>query len=199
MLDGVPINTNYLNDGVYVYLNPLNDIDFNDIESVEILKDASAAAIYGSRAANGVVLITTKRGKKGDAKITVDYQQGWSEPTRLREFMDAQQYVDYYTQAAENAGTYDFTNNITGYDTEQEAIDHYIDVVEKKFDKLAGASDWRTGEVNTDWQPEAFQKAMSQMIDVSASGGTDKVQYFTSYGYSQQMALCSATMVTGLV
>lgn len=186
VVDGVPINTKYLNDGTYVYLNPLNDIDFNDIESVEVLKDASAAAIYGSRGANGVIIITTKRGKKGDAKITVDYQQGFSKPTRLREFMDGQQYVAYYTQAAENAGQYDFSHGLGGYDTEQDAIDHYVTIVEKKFDKLQGWSDWRTGEVNTDWQSEAFQQAMSQMIDVSASGGTDKMQYFLSYGYNSQ-------------
>jgi TonB-linked SusC/RagA family outer membrane protein len=187
VVDGVPINTTYANDGSYVYLNPLNDIDFNDIESVEILKDASAAAIYGSRGANGVVIITTKRGKAGNAKITVDYQHGWSKPTRLREFMDGQQYIDYYTQAAINAGEYDFANNISGYDTEEEAIEKYLTTIEKKLDKMTNGADWANGDFeNTDWQQYAFQDAVSKMLDVSISGGSEKLQYFTSYGYSFQ-------------
>ena len=186
IVDGIPINTTAINDYYNVQLNPLNDIDFNDIESVEILKDASASAIYGSRAANGVIIITTKRGKEGNSKITVDYQRGFSKPTRLREFLNAGEYVDYYTQAAINAGEYDFANNISGYTTVEEAVDAYVTTVEKKFDKLSGYSDWRNGETNTDWQPLAFQDAVSTMVDLSASGGTEKFQYFTSMGYSSQ-------------
>lgn len=185
VVDGVPINTNSANDGTYVYLNPLNDIDFNDIESIDILKDASAAAIYGSRGANGVVIITTKRGKAGKAKITVDFQQGWSKPTHLRDFMNGQQYIDYYLQAAENAGVYDYAHNISGYDSEEEAIEKYINTVEKKLDKFTAGSDWANGDFeDVDWQQYAFQKAQSKMVDVSVSGGTEKFQYFTSYGYS---------------
>jgi TonB-dependent starch-binding outer membrane protein SusC len=186
IVDGIPINTVAVNDYFNVYLNPLNDIDFNDIASVEILKDASASAIYGSRAANGVILITTKRGKAGKAKITLDYQQGFSQPTRTREFLNAEEYIDYYTQAAINAGEYDFANGISGYATVEEAIDDYIQDVERKFDRLAGHTDWRNAPANTEWQSQAFQKAVSSMFDMSISGGTDKVQYFTSVGYSYQ-------------
>ncbi|MFI5173199.1 MAG: SusC/RagA family TonB-linked outer membrane protein, partial [Chitinophagales bacterium] len=186
IVDGIPINTVAINDYYNVYLNPLNDLDFNDIASVEVLKDASASAIYGSRGANGVIIITTKRGAQGKAKITIDYQQGFSEPTRLRDFLDADQYVDYYTQAAINAGEYDFANGISGYATVEEAIDDYLSDVEKKFDKIGGYDDWRDGGTNTDWQSLAFQKAVSSMIDLSASGGTENFQYFTSVGYSSQ-------------
>lgn len=186
IVDGIPINTVAVNDYFNVYLNPLNDIDFNDIESVEVLKDASASAIYGSRAANGVIIITTKRGKEGKAKITLDYQQGFSTPTRLREFLNAEEYIDYFTQAAINAGEYDFANGLSGYATVEEAVDDYISDVEKKFDRLAGHTDWRTSPANTDWQSKAFQPATSSMIDFSISGGTEKIQYFTSVGYSYQ-------------
>ena len=186
IVDGIPINTVAVNDYYNVKLNPLNDIDFNDIASVEVLKDASASAIYGSRGANGVIIITTKRGKAGKAKITLDYQQGFSKPTRLREFMSSEQYVDYYTQAAINAGEYDFANDISGYVTVEEAIDKYLTDVEKKFDRIDGEEDWRNGVTNTDWQSLAFQKAVSSMIDLSASGGTENFQYFTSVGYSYQ-------------
>jgi len=186
VVDGVPINTVGVNDYYNVVLNPLNDIDFNDIESIEILKDASAAAIYGSRGANGVILITTKRGKVGAPKITIDFQYGSSTPSRFREFMNAEEYISYYTQAAINAGEYDFANGLSGYATVEDAIEDYIDDVEKKFDKLQGHTDWRTNPANTDWQSEAFQKAVSTMMDVSVSGGTENFQYFTSAGYSYQ-------------
>ncbi len=186
IVDGIPINTVAINDYFNVYLNPLNDLDFNDIASVEVLKDASASAIYGSRAANGVLIITTKRGKEGKAKITLDYQQGYSEPTRLREFLNAEEYIDYFTQAAINAGEYDFANGLSGYATVEEAVEDYIGDVEKKFDRLAGHTDWRTDYANTDWQSLAFQKAISSMLDLSISGGTEKMQYFTSVGYSYQ-------------
>lgn len=186
IVDGIPINTVAINDYFNVYLNPLNDLDFNDIASVEVLKDASASAIYGSRAANGVLIITTKRGKEGKAKITLDYQQGFSEPTRLREFLNAEEYIDYFTQAAINAGEYDFANGLSGYATVEEAVEDYIGDVEKKFDRLAGHTDWRNDYANTDWQSLAFQKAISSMLDLSISGGTEKMQYFTSVGYSYQ-------------
>lgn len=186
IVDGIPINTTAVNDYYNVKLNPLNDIDFNDIASVEVLKDASASAIYGSRGANGVIIITTKRGKAGNAKITLDYQQGFSKPTRLRDFLNAEEYLDYYTEAAINAGTYDFNNGITGYSTVEEAVAAYISKVEKKFDRLGGYTDWRNDYANTDWQSLAFQDATSGMLDFSVSGGTDKMQYFTSIGYSSQ-------------
>ncbi len=184
VVDGVPINTVGVNDYFNVVLNPLNDIDFNDIESIEILKDASAAAIYGARGANGVMIITTKRGKEGEPKISLDFQYGVSKPTRLREFLNAEEYISYYTQAAINAGEYDFANGISGYATVEEAIDDYISDVEKKFDKLQGYTDWRNDFANTDWQSLAFQDAVSSMVDMSVSGGTAKFQYFTSVGYS---------------
>ncbi|MFN3939587.1 MAG: SusC/RagA family TonB-linked outer membrane protein, partial [Chitinophagales bacterium] len=186
VVDGIPINTVAVNDYDYIQLNPLNDLDFNNIESVEILKDASAAAIYGSRGANGVIIITTKRGKAGNAKITVDYQQGFSKPTRLRDFMNAEEYVNYYMEAAVNAGIYDYANNLSGYPSEEAAINAYINRLEKQLDRNSGWSDWEKGETDTDWQSLAFQKASSKMLSVAASGGTDKLQYYTSYGYSSQ-------------
>ncbi|MBK9730900.1 MAG: TonB-dependent receptor [Chitinophagaceae bacterium] len=186
VVDGIPINTKAVNDEVNLSINPLNDIDFNNIESVSILKDAAAAAIYGSRGANGVVLITTKRGKEGKSKVTIDYQQGWSKPTRLREFMNTDQYVNYFEQAAVNGGKYDFANGLSNYDTEQEAIDDYLEDVHKQFDRNSGWADWTTREVSTDWQSLAFQKATSRDVNASVSGGTDKLQYFIAGGYSQQ-------------
>ena len=85
IIDGIVINNDNLsNNGAPT--DPLADINFNDIESYDILKDASATAIYGSRASNGVILITTKKGKAGTSKISFNAQYGFSEPSRHRQF-----------------------------------------------------------------------------------------------------------------
>ena len=106
VIDGVPVITNDLSSNG-AQTSPLADININDIESIEILKDASAAAIYGSRASNGVVLISTKKGKNGTSKIDVGYFTGFQKPTGKREFLDSKQYVDYFTRAAKGAATQD--------------------------------------------------------------------------------------------
>ncbi|MBA3647437.1 MAG: TonB-dependent receptor [Chitinophagales bacterium] len=186
VVDGVPINTAPVNDQVNLNLNPLNDINFNEIASVSVLKDASASAIYGSRGANGVVLITTKRGKEGKPKINFDLQTGWSKPTHLREFLNSQQYISFFEDAAVRGGKYAYLTGRGNYGSEQEAIDHYTTTVHDQFTQLSGWADWTKNEVNTDWQSYAFQKAMSTSANLTISGGTDKLQYLVGTGYSQQ-------------
>ncbi|WP_157637857.1 SusC/RagA family TonB-linked outer membrane protein [Flexithrix dorotheae] len=100
VIDGVPLNdasgsTGYSNDQGAVALNPLQDLNPNDIEDISVLKDAAAVAIYGSRGANGVIMITTKKGKAGKTKINADYYKGWSEPTSLISMMNAEQYKTF--------------------------------------------------------------------------------------------------------
>jgi TonB-dependent SusC/RagA subfamily outer membrane receptor len=98
ILDGIPITTDNLS-STSAATNPIADINFNDIESIQILKDASASAIYGARASNGVVVITTKKGKMGATKINFTAQYGNSKPSRHRKFLNAQQFVDYTKRA----------------------------------------------------------------------------------------------------
>jgi TonB-linked SusC/RagA family outer membrane protein len=97
VIDGVPLNDRDYStaQGAGAGLNPLNDINPNDIASMTVLKDAAATAIYGSRGANGVVLITTKKGKAGTNTVNFDYFTGLSEPTFVLDMMNAQQYRDY--------------------------------------------------------------------------------------------------------
>lgn len=82
--------------------NPLSYINPNDIESIEVLKDADATAIYGSRAANGAILITTKKGKAGQVKVDINLQQGWGRITRKLDLMNTQQYLQLRTEAIKN-------------------------------------------------------------------------------------------------
>ena len=99
VVDGVPLNDgssdDYSNTSGAVALNPLMELNPNEIESISVLKDASAVAIYGSRGANGVILIETKKGKSGQSKINVDYYQGIQNPTTVRPYMSLQQYNEY--------------------------------------------------------------------------------------------------------
>nr|WP_276898210.1 TonB-dependent receptor [Pedobacter kyonggii] len=101
VVDGVPLNSNGSDygqtQGGSSALNPLINISPNDIESMTVLKDASAVAIYGSRGANGVILITTKKGAAGKTRITADYQNGFSSPTATDEMMNADQFRQFRT------------------------------------------------------------------------------------------------------
>ncbi len=189
VIDGIPLqNSNLSSNGAAT--NSLADINTNDIESIEILKDASAAAIYGSRASNGVVLITTKRGKAGKSKIEFGYFGGNQKPTGKREFMNAKEFVDYTLETAVGAGRYDFRENISGYSTEQEAIDDYTAFAESRLRRYsAGNDDYKTQKVNVDWQEKAFQDAPINQYDLNFSGGSDKTTFYMGGQYLDQSGI----------
>jgi TonB-dependent SusC/RagA subfamily outer membrane receptor len=102
VIDGIPISTDNVSANSTTN-NPLGDINPSDIESIDILKDAASAAIYGSRAGAGVLLITTKRGKSGKAKVSIDSWAGVSNAVRLPDVLNAQQYMDHKNYAIGNA------------------------------------------------------------------------------------------------
>jgi TonB-linked SusC/RagA family outer membrane protein len=182
VLDGIPINTGGLSG------NALADINFNDVESFDILKDAAATAIYGSRAANGVIIITTKKGRVGKPKFTVGFQYGTNEPTRLRKFLNAAEFIELFSEAAANTGKYHYNRagNYEEYASEQEAIDDIVGFVERRFTRYSGHSDWKTLETNTNWEEQAFQQARVGAVDVSASGGSERTRYYISGSFNNQ-------------
>ncbi|HMQ00491.1 MAG TPA: SusC/RagA family TonB-linked outer membrane protein, partial [Cyclobacteriaceae bacterium] len=182
VVDGMIINTDNLTVSDAA-TNPLADLNMNDIESIEILKDASAAAVYGSRGANGVVLITTKRGKEGKTNFTANLQFGSSTPTRRRDFLNAEQYVELMRESAYN-------NDLAeGYDPIGNPADYpgsWLQFWDGYMDYLAGDTDWRTLETDTNWENEAYQKANIKAFDFTASGGSDKTQFMFSLGLADQ-------------
>lgn len=192
VVDGLPVESSSQSDVNNDATNPLVDINPNDIESIEILKDASAAAIYGARAANGVVLITTKKGRNSQkTRFDFNITHGWSNPTIKRSFVDAKGYVDLIELAAQSDGTYDFNNELSGYETLDDAIADYKSFYEEQIlDYFSLGTDWRNQEVNTNWQDLLFNKdAPSKQLDLSASGGNDKTRFFVSGFYSDQQAI----------
>jgi len=189
VIDGIPVITVDLS-GNGASTNTLADLNFNDIESIDILKDASSAAIYGSRGSNGVVLITTKKGKAGKSKIDFGYFTGLQTPTDKRKFMNAEEFVKFTYQAAVGGGKYDFANDFTGYATEQEAIDDYMDFADSRLTRYsAGNEDYKTYKVNTNWQDEAFQRAPMTQYDLSLSGGNDKTTFYLGAQYLDQTGM----------
>ena len=179
VIDGIPM-TSSDQSSTTAPTNPIADLNPNDIESMEILKDASSAAIYGSRASNGVVLITTKKGRAAKTTFDVSAQVGASNPTHLREWLNTQQYVELFQEARANSAAL----GIPVYS---------VTSLTNRFTRYAAgdATGWQGAnpKYNTDWQKEAFQKAPSQQYDVSARGGDAKTRFFISGQYFDQSGI----------
>ncbi|MCC7523651.1 MAG: TonB-dependent receptor [Chitinophagaceae bacterium] len=182
-------------DGVPERSGGLDRINPADIESMSVLKDASAA-IYGARAANGVILITTKHGKSGKPRLSYDFNQGWAQPTRIPKMSDAVEYgtirnesqifenvpADQWQaawQALTTTGTYTRTDN--GAEVKSPA-GFTPDDMQKYKD---GSDPW--GHPNTDWFGDALKTwSPQQKHNVQVNGGSENVKYFASLGYQNQ-------------
>lgn len=180
VIDGIPMNQG----GTIGQSNPLADINFADIESFEVLKDASAAAIYGARASNGVVLITTKSGAVGKTKFNVGIQRGVSSPTRKNQFLNAAQYVELMRESGYNA---DLLAGIDPINNPAQYEDSELEFVENRLTRHAGHSNWREGETDTDWQEQAFNPGAGVLnVNFSASGGDEKTRFYFSSALDEQ-------------
>ena len=170
------------------------DIDPNEIESVTVLKDASATAVFGVRGANGVVLITTKRGSQGKAKISVSTSWTALSPTKMVEQASSLEYANFYNQMAEN--DYWQTANLAVANGKYASLEAYM--AEKPFSKSfsdAIIQKFATGSdpirfPNTRWADYIMKDVtLQQQHNLNISGGTDRVKYFISTGYYSQDGL----------
>ena len=152
----------YIIDGMAVE-GGLRNLNPTDIESIEILKDAASAAVYGARAANGVVLVTTKSGKVGKPRISYEVSVGFQNPWRKKDVLNAEQYMMYRNDMSLNGGG---------------------ESIYSEGDIMAA----RNGQsINTNWQDEVFNKNAPVMNhQVSVTGGNDKGSYYISLGYFDQ-------------
>ena len=144
----------------------MNSVDPNDIESISVLKDAASAAIYGSKASNGVILITTKRGKTGKARISYNGYVGIQRPTETIDRLSSYDYARLFNQSLVAEGL----------------NPRFSDDDLKKFKD--GSSPYT--HPNTDWYNEAYQTGVQHSHNVSVSGGTEDVKYMGSVGYLHQ-------------
>ena len=163
VIDGVPVNNGVVAGsggagfvGGQNARNPLNSLNPEDIASIEILKDASSTAIYGSRGSNGVVLITTKTGKSGGLKVTYDTYTGLQTVANKLDLLNAQDYMRVLNNIIDDGG---------GSEGE-------------RIMEIQGSG--------TDWQDELYRNAIIQNHNIGFSGGSDKVSYFASLNYFDQ-------------
>lgn len=180
VIDGIPMTSGDLSVAGGA-TNPTVDINPQDIESIEILKDASAGAIYGARAANGVVLITTKKGKAGKTNVTFGVQYGKSKPTHILEFLNTKQYMDFYRQAAANS------DKLDGYAASDP--DSYTSYMESFFVTQSLGTLGTAKQADTRWADLAYQDAPSQQYDLSVTGGSEKTTIFVSGQFLDQQGI----------
>jgi TonB-linked SusC/RagA family outer membrane protein len=162
VIDGVPSFTG--DAGGTASNNLLGDINPSDIESVEVLKDASAAAIYGSRASAGVLLITTKKGRQGKTRVNYEGWAGWTKPYNLIDVLNAQEYTDIKNEALANAGT-PANGTTRGFYTMTDASGKLID---------------------TRWYDYIYRTGFAHSHTISASGANEKTNYYFSVGFTDQ-------------
>ncbi|MEI7472933.1 MAG: TonB-dependent receptor [Chitinophagaceae bacterium] len=142
--------------------NVLNSFGTGEIESIDVLKDAAAASIYGVRASNGVIMITTKRGKAGKSGLTVDIYRGIQQAWQLPTMLDAREYAILNTEARIASGLTPIAKLAD------------FNAIENQFGK------------GTNWMNEIFRRAAMQNVTLTATGGSDKAQYLISAGYFKQ-------------
>ncbi|MFN0276553.1 MAG: SusC/RagA family TonB-linked outer membrane protein [Chitinophagales bacterium] len=187
VVDGIPllsesnsgINTSFDTQGNSVgdgqNISSINDINPDDIESIEILKDASATSIYGARAANGVILITTKRGAAGITKFSLNYYTGFQQVANNIEFLSSEEMVALIEEArANDLAAYEADPTIFGDDFDPALLTNALP-----------ADYWNTG-VNTNWMDEIFRTAPINNVEFSASGGSDKTKFYIGTSYFDQ-------------
>ena len=148
-------------------INALSSLNPNDIASIEILKDASSTAIYGSRGANGVVMITTKRGKEGRDKVEYSFRTDFSSITKKIEMLNSEEYIAFSNEA-------NLTNNDGSVAYDYNKIGEYI-------------------KYNSNWQDLIFQTGLSQNHQLNLSGGDKKLKYALMLGYLSQNGVIKST------
>lgn len=166
VVDGVPVFSGQA--GGTASNNVLGDINPADIESMEVLKDAAATAIYGSRAAAGVLLITTKKGRQGRARVNYDTWVGWTKAFNLIEMLNGQEYTDIKNEGLNNLGTPAVPAPGTparGFFTSTDASGRVV---------------------STNWYDEVYRTGFSQNHSLTVSGGNDKTTYFFSGAFTDQ-------------
>lgn len=207
VIDGVAISSQSISevaneDSYGTSANPLANLNPSDIESITVLKDASAASLYGSRAANGVVIITTKQGKSGEAKIEFKAQLSASKlPSSGYDLMNASDHYKLYYQGF-------YTQNLEkGLDAAAASADanSSVQAMYGGFNPFSVANPF-TGAgtldpsakllYDTDYLDELFRTAKTQQYDLGVSGGNDKTRYFLSLGYLDQEGIGEGSGMT---
>jgi TonB-linked SusC/RagA family outer membrane protein len=195
VVDGVPIvSGNYSKNDASTWRlatahesNALQQLNPSDIESIEILKDASAAAIYGSRGANGVVLITTKKGKEGKTQFNAGYQSGFSKETNRINLLNGSDYLqlakEAWTNSYNDALADDDPNNNNAFDISNDYAKFWESILPE------GLSREKAEQTNTDWIDYTLRNGFFQEMNLSAAGGNDKTLFYLGGTYRDEKGI----------
>jgi TonB-linked SusC/RagA family outer membrane protein len=193
VIDGMPISNNSSNtgNGSFVGGNPLDNINPNDIENIEVLKDAAAAAIYGSRASNGVVIITTRHGKSGRPVIGVSGYAGYNEAAKKLQMLNGQEWIDRATEMINAAYVlkYGSAGATAGDDAATRATKIGLAPGQVNVAYMLDprwAQPGHPGLEFKDWQSDIEQRGPMQNAGLSASGGNDGARYYIAGNYARQ-------------
>jgi TonB-dependent starch-binding outer membrane protein SusC len=181
IVDGVQLNST--DNASYTQSNPLAFLNPNDIESIEVLKDAATAAVYGAQAANGVVLITTKKGRQGKAKFTFNYFTGVAEPLKFLDVLSSPEWYQLRKEAYLNAGS---SGHVSAHNTLNNMLRrpaNFAELTEAELDAIGAALP------TYDWQREAWQTGKVNNYELSMSGGDSKTTFYLSGSYTNQDAI----------
>lgn len=173
VVDGVPVVNDDMSSGLKSQ-SVLSSINPDDIASMTILKDAAAASLYGSRAANGVVIITTKQGKEGKTRVSYDMETGWTSMAVRNQYkmMDAKDTKDYYWHAIKN------------YFIEYAGMDEAT-AASAANEEVPGWFYNYNSDTNTDWKKEVYKNGLNTNHQVAINGGNEKTRFYTSFGYNK--------------
>ena len=192
VIDGVPVVNDDMSSGLKSQ-SILSSINPDDIESMTILKDAAAASLYGSRAANGVVIITTKKGKEGKTKITYNMETGWTKMAVESQYntMNASQIQQYYNDAFKN-----FAEIMPS--AANEYSEYYLG--KPLSDATSFANEftpmffWNPGsDIDTNWKDQVYRTGMITDHQVGISGGTDKTKFYAGFGYNKTKGIVAGS------
>ena len=173
VVDGVPVVNDDMSSGLKSQ-SVLSSINPDDIASMTILKDAAAASLYGSRAANGVVIITTKQGKEGKTRVSYDMETGWTNMAVRNQYnmMNAKDTKDYYWHAIKN------------YFIEYAGMDEAA-AASAANEEVPGWFYNYNSNTNTDWKKEVYKNGLNTNHQVAINGGNEKTRFYTSFGYNK--------------
>lgn len=181
IVDGVQLNRR--DDASFTQTNPLGFLNPNDIESIDVLKDAATAAIYGSQASNGVVVITTKKGRAGKTKFNFNTYFGQSSPIKMFDVLNTQEWaqlrIEAYANSNPTASMLAVKQTVLG----EMRVPNPNTYSEKQADSIIAAF------ATYDWQEAAFRKGSIQNYEISASGGNDRTTFRISSSYTKQQAI----------
>ena len=181
VIDGVAIVNDDTSSGLKSQ-SILSSINPEDIESLTVLKDAAAASLYGSRAANGVIIVTTKQGKLGKTKISYNMESGWTNMARNSQYnvMSASELKDYYWQGVKN------------YYVVRKGMSEADATIASNKDTPSFFKNYDS-DINTNWKDQVYKTGMVTDHQVAISGGNEKTKFYTGFGYNKTKGIVTGS------